>query len=377
MTSSCETPVHSGREPASTAAHPDVSCIRSRPPAQRLSIGAATEAAQPEWDSYVESHVEATGYHLWRWRRVFTEVFGHACEYLIARDREGIQGVLPLVVFDHRLFGRFAVSLPFVNYGGVLASNQATATALVEAATRLGTEHRLTHVELRHQHRQFPELPVRQHKVAMQMRLATDATRAWEQLDRRMRNHIRKAEKNDFTVITGGSELLGEFYQVFSANMRDLGTPVYPRLLFESVLQHFPRQTRVFVVRQGPAPVAGAITYGYRHVVEVPWASSLRAYRPLCPNNALYWRIMQQAIADGYTVLDFGRSSPGSGTFVFKQQWGAQPSPLSWEYGLMAGHSLPDRNPQNPKFQPAIEVWKRLPLWVTTALGPQIVRFLP
>ena len=35
----------------------------------------------------------------------------------------GIVGALPLVEFRSRLFGTFAVSLPFVNYGGIVADD--------------------------------------------------------------------------------------------------------------------------------------------------------------------------------------------------------------------------------------------------------------
>ena len=70
-------------------------------------------------------------------------------------------------------------------------------------------------------------------------------------------------------------------------------------------------------------------------------------------------------------------SPPGEGTFKFKEQWGAQPVPLHWEYKLCQGTELPNIGPTNPKFQLAIELWKRLPLSVATRLGPGIVKGIP
>ena len=81
-------------------------------------------------------------------------------------------------------------------------------------------------------------------------------------------------------------------------------------------------------------------------------------------------------MAGGCTVLDYGRSTPGEGTFKFKEQWGAQPVALHWEYKLCQGTTLPDMGPTNPKFQLAIEVWKRLPLPVTRILGQALYRYM-
>ena len=335
-----------------------------------------THATEQEWDAFVEQSGDATGYHLWRWRRVMERAFGHRTLYLAARDGDAIVGVLPTVIMKSWLFGRSLVSLPFVNYGGVIAVNEDVRRALLDSAAAIASEEQVTHVELRHLVRRFDDLPVKQHKVTMLLRLAANEADAWTALDRKVRNQIKKAQKSGLTVENGGSELVGDFYAVFAENMRDLGTPVYSRRFFEEVLAVFPATARVFVARLAGAPVAAAITYGFRETLEVPWASALRSSRPLCANTLLYWHVMLHAIAEGRSTFDFGRSTPGDGPFQFKRQWGAEPSPLSWEYRLLKG-DVPNVSPTNPKFQMAIAMWKRLPVPVATWLGPSIVRSIP
>ena len=336
-----------------------------------------TEISAVQWDAFVDAHPEATAYHGWRWKHVFERAFGHETIYLAALDGDEVRGVLPLAVFRSRLFGRFAVSVPFLNYGGLLASGPAAADALVERATAIAGEQRLSHVELRHLSRQRPDLHAREHKVRMLMNLPATTKVAWEALDRKVRNQVRKAEKAGLTAREGGAELLDAFYEVFSRNMRDLGTPVYSPGFFREVLAAFPETARVFLVEHGTRAVAAGITIRHRDGIEVPWASSLREYRADCPNNLLYWQIIQHAIGAGLRVLDFGRSTPNEGTFHFKKQWGAEPSPLYWEYILLGGEAPKDLSPKNPKFGAAIAVWKRLPVSLTTALGPHIVRSIP
>jgi serine/alanine adding enzyme len=371
---------------------------------QPVTVDLETDAAA--WDAWVAAHPSATAYHQWAWRRVFADVFGHEPLYLSARDASGIVGVLPLVSFRSRLFGRFVCSLPFVNYGGMLIASAgdrqpapadcppgtaertvdgrrsavddpAVASALMARATDLARARGAAHVELRHIDRQLTDAPVRQHKVTMWLTLAEGVEAQWKALDNKVRNQVRKAEKSELVAVTGGAELLADFYPVFAETMRDLGTPVYPRRFFDAVLEACGPLARVHVVRLEGRPVAASITIDHTGRTEVPWAASLRTYRQLCPNMLLYWHMLQDTIARGVRTFDFGRSTPGEGTFHFKKQWKAEPVPLHWEYALIGRDALPDQSPTNAKFHLAIETWKRLPLAVANRLGPLVIGNIP
>jgi FemAB-related protein (PEP-CTERM system-associated) len=341
---------------------------------QEMAVTIASSADAAEWTRFVSASPAATGYHAWAWRDVFTKAFGHECVYLIARQGTRIAGVLPLVFIDSMIFGRSLTSLPFLNYGGVAAESSHAADALLARAADVASDRRCGHVELRHIERQFPRLPCKQHKVTMKLPLESGM---WERLDRKVRNQIRKAQKSELTSEAGGIELLEDFYAVFARNMRDLGTPVYGRQFFAEVLRAFPANARIHVIRLKGAPVAAGITYTSGGTTEVPWASSIRDYNNLCPNHLLYWSVIEAAVARGDVVLDFGRSTPNEGTYKFKEQWGAAPVPLHWEYHLSAGGAVPNASPTNPKFRLAIELWKKLPLPVAARLGPPIVRCIP
>jgi FemAB-related protein (PEP-CTERM system-associated) len=332
---------------------------------------------ESEWDSYVASHPEGTIDHAWGWQRIFLDVFGHRSRYLAARRNGCVVGVLPLVLFDSRLFGRFITSVPFLNYGGVLADDPTIVTALVARARELGGAFGASHIELRHTSRQAPDLPCRQHKLRLTRELPSTSEELWARVDKKVRNLVRKAQKEGLTVETGGAGLVAPFYDVFAHNMRDLGTPVYSRALFTQTLAQFPEAARVHLVRLGQTPVAASITLRHHDTVLVPWASSLRDYRQHAPNMLLYWAMLEHAVVAGAATFDFGRSSPGGGTHQFKLQWGASERPLCWEYVLLTRDTPPDQGPQNPKFARLIDTWKRLPIWLTTRVGPYIVRNIP
>ena len=277
--------------------------------------------------------------------------------------------MLPLVDFESRLFGRFAVSLPFVNYGGVVAADRDVEQALERAALDNATSRGWRHVELRHFDQRFAQWPARRHKVTMWLPLPPDADALWQSLDRKVRNQVRKAEKSGCVAEVGGLELLHDFYQVFAHNMRDLGTPVYAGASSRKWCRTFPASTRVFVVRVETEPVAASITVGWRDRIEVPWASALRAHNDKAPNMLLYWTMLKQAIAPARPTFDFGRSTPDESTYRFKAQWGAQPRELIWEYLGLAGEA-PEHGPGSARFRLAVRAWQRLPVPVATALVP-------
>ena len=328
-------------------------------------------------ERYVASHREGSAYHSPAWLEVIGRAFGHETKYLVAESRGTIAGVLPLVFFRSRVFGRFAVSLPFLNYGGVLADDAETARALVDRAIEETRKAGGSHLELRHTARLFPELTARCHKVSMTLDLESTTERQWQTLDRKVRNQVRKAEKSGLQAEHGGIELLDAFYEVFAHNMRDLGTPVYSIQFFKEVLSAFSDRARVFLVRHESQPVAASIVHWHGATIEVPWASSLREFNALCGNVLLYWRMVEFAVERRLGRFDFGRSTPNEGTFHFKRQWGAEPRELVWEYWAAHGASVPDLSPKNPAFSLAIRAWQHLPLPVATMLGPRIVRNIP
>lgn len=340
-------------------------------------VTVAADAGAPEWDAYVSGHPDATADHLWGWRDVFEQVFGQRCTYLVAR-RDGVtSGVLPLVLFRSRLFGRSVVSVPFLNYGGVLADDARVAEALADRARAIAREFGAAYVELRHAKSVLPALPGRAHKLGFTRALPPSVDALWNGVDRKVRNQVRKAQKEGLTPVSGGAALVPDFYGVFCRNMRDLGTPVYSKRLFERTLGQFPDRARVYLVRREGRTLAAGIAIRFRDTVLVPWASSLREFRHLCPNMLLYWAMLEDAVGTGARTFDFGRSSPGSGPQQFKRQWGASEAPLHWEYIVMGDRALPDHSPSSPKFRAAVAVWSRLPLWLANAAGPLVVRSIP
>ena len=353
-----------------------VSIARADAPAPAvIQIEPARDAAA--WDRYVGAHPLGTAYHRWAWRELVESVFGHECRYRVARDELGrIRGVLPMVRLRSRLFGDYAVSLPYTNHGGALADDGATRTALMQAAADDGEALGLSYVAFRDREPAPGPWHVQGHKVLMWRELPTDPDQLWSRLGGKLRAQVRRPEREPVSVVVGREDLLAAFYRVFARNMRDLGTPVYDRRLFREVLERFDDAFIVAVMYRG-RPAAAGLLLPSADRLEIPWASSLREHNGIGVNMLLYWRCLAEAIGRGYRVFDFGRSTVGSGTWRFKRQWGAEPVQCHWHHWLRDGVEPPNLSPDNPRFRLAIAAWQRLPVAVANLVGPSIVRNLP
>lgn len=287
-------------------------------------------------------------------------------------------GFLPLAYVRSLLFGRFLVSLPYLNSNGVCAESADVQAHLVNRAVHLAQELGVRYLELRQEKAiDHPELTAQlTSKVHMRLELPGAVEHLWKGLDSKVRNQVRKGEKQGFTVHWGGRDLLPSFYDVLSENMRDLGTPVYGRRLFQEILTTFPEQAEICLLKDGERPIATALLLHGWGVSEVPTASSLKSYNPRCANVLMYWKLLERSVERGQRQFDFGRSTTEGNTFKFKKQWGAVPHPAVWQYAVKDGET-PDMRPDNPRFGRAIRLWQKLPVRLSRLLGPLIVRGIP
>jgi len=328
-------------------------------------------------DELVRKTPEARLCHLPSWSRMVERTFKHEAFYLIAHEDTVILGVLPLTLVRSRLFGTRMVSQAFSNYGGPLAQTRAALDALYQHAVELATRHGCDLLELRN------SVPISyegwaedSEKLTMYLPLTADPEELWKSFKPKVRNQVRKAEKSGITALEGGPELLDDFYRVWTVRMRQLGTPCYARRLFSAIMETFPENCRVFLVRLNRLTVGGAFVYCFQGLVQIRWAATLPEYNTLCPNNLLYWAVMKAyCLADG-TCFDFGRTTVGSGPHRFKKQWGAEAAPLHYQYWTRPGHDLSLLRPDNPRYKRKVEMWKRIPLWMTRLIGPYVSRDL-
>ncbi|HSJ65285.1 MAG TPA: FemAB family XrtA/PEP-CTERM system-associated protein [Gemmatimonadaceae bacterium] len=334
----------------------------------------ATPAA--EWDAFVRQAAGGTACHWAGWRQVMERVFGHECHYLEARGPDGaLAGVLPLVGVRSMLFGRYLVSMPYLNYGGPLGS-EAAVRALADRAAGMAEAGRVRRLELRSRIALPLALEASHRKITVVLDLAGDSDAVFKGFDAKLRSQIRRPKKEG-VEIRFGHDQVEPFYRVFSQHMRDLGTPVMPRAWFEAIAETFGDAAWFGCAWLGAEPVACGAGFRWGNEVEITWAAALRAHSRIAPNMALYWAFIERAVLDGARAFNFGRCTPGSSTHRFKRQWGTRDESLWWYGASRQGAPAATPSPSDGAYAWGPRIWRRLPERVATVLGPRIVRGIP
>jgi FemAB-related protein (PEP-CTERM system-associated) len=335
------------------------------------------------WDAFVLDHPAAEYCHLFNWCKVIEEAYRHQPCYLAATAEEqhgpktlALNGILPLFLFHPFLRRPRLVSIPFFDQAGFLTRDDETEGQLFRAAAHLLREKGCTNLEIR---QPTPALHsvidcpadlkerVATLKVSLKLRLAATPEAMLQGFKAKLRNQINKGLGNGLQVKVGGQELLEPFYDVFSRNMRDLGSPVHSRLFFEAIFKYFQDRACICLVTFQARPVAAGFMFRFKDEIKNPWASSLKEFRYLNSNMVLYWQMIRFACEQGMRYFDMGRSSRGASTYRFKMQWGPEERPLYW-------HSWYPENEKQGAETLVIPGWSRLPTTIANILGPLVRR---
>ena len=336
-------------------------------------LDTAGDAAR--WDAFVRAHPAATFFHLAGWRQVIAESFGHGVHFLFTERDGAITGVLPLAHVRSLLFGRKLVSLPFCVYGGPLAADADSRAALVARAGELARELGVDFLELRNIEPQG-DLPVSARYVTFRRALDPDPEKNLAAVPRKQRAMIRKGAAKG--LVPRFDAPLDDFFRVYAESLRNLGTPVLPHRYFVNLQRVFGPECQVMTVGEGAEgpPVAAVMSFYFRDQVLPYYGGGTAAARECQGYDFMYWELLVHALGRGARQFDFGRSRQGTGSYRFKTHWGFEPEPLGYQYDLVRARELPNVTPDNPRYHALINVWRRLPLGVTTAVGPWLARDL-
>ncbi len=345
-----------------------------------ITIKHYSKADAEAWDDFVRRSDHATFCHLSGWRRVIERTWGHRSHCLYAERESEIVGALPLFHVASRLFGSMLVSTPNAVYGGAVADDESVYAQLIESAGSLADELHVDYMELRETRDRTGAPPVFYRQglyVSFDYPIVADEDALMGSFPRDIRRMIRQGAKNGLRSQVGREELLDDFYDVYATSVRNLGTPVLPKRLFAEFLLEFPSASDILLIRHGRRAAGAVMSFYFRDTVMPYYGGAYPEFYRAGVNNFMYWELMRSAAGRGLTRFDFGRSKRGTGSYDFKRGWGMAETPLSYKILLVRAKQAPNLNPMNPKFRPAIEVWKRLPLGVTKLIGPMIVKYLP
>ena len=332
------------------------------------------------FDGFVARHPSATPFHRLAWIEAVAAGTGNAALVLLAEQGDEIAGCLPLNAVHSPIFGRMLASTGFAVGGGILANDASSADALFAAAEELALRLSCPTIELR-----GGDLPDSRAGWMVRDKSHCGFVRPLAETDevellaipRKQRAEVRKGLDGDLAITTGSAGAdRAAHYAVYAESVRNLGTPVFPRALFDAVLDRFGEDADILTVWHEGSPVASVLSLYHRGAVMPYWGGGTWAARRLRANDRMYYELMLHARRRGCTHFDFGRSKTGSGAYHFKRNWGFEPEPLSYGCWTAPGSDARDADPTSAKHALQIAVWQRLPLAFANRLGPWIARGL-
>ena len=331
-----------------------------------------------DWNEFVIKHKLSLPSHNPAWLKAIELSFGHNSFILCARDTHGnIIGGIAITEMKSFLFGHFGASTPYLNYGGPLTEYFNVAKKLTQELKNVCNKLNLSHIEIRSLTPNLAPNPSNK-KVSMLLKLPTSNSELDKNLGSKLRAQLKKADENFFSFSIGKENLFSDFYAVFSQHMRDLGTPVYSKKWFLTILNYPNLAARIIIVYHKGRPVSCAMVIAHRNILEIPWASTLKSANKLNANMWMYRKILEVAIQENFDFFDFGRSTKEAKTHKFKKQWGSLEVQHYWYF--ISDHNdrnLTELNPDNPKLKLLINLWKKLPIFLSNFIGPKIVRGIP
>lgn len=344
-----------------------------------LRLAEYTETMRDEWDRLALS--KGTVFHTIAFREILTASFGYQCAYHAVLASDGrICALLPLIAGRNLGLKKAGVALPFVNYMDICATDDEALRFLLGTVPELLDKLGLDYIELR-----FKEQDMsgsgwsrQSENYTFALPLTDDEEKVLALSTASNRNHVRKVYKNNWFTVSFDPRHLEAFYQVYVKRMKELGSPAPDIRFFKRFFEYLPDNTFLLTVLENETgKIVGGmllITSPSNKTVYYPYGANLIEYNSKYLNNYMYWEAVKFAIKNKMEYLDLGRSQIGSGTYKYKEQWGAKALQLKYLVynGGRQGASPPDRG----EFSLLVALWKVTPGFVTNSLGKQIIKYL-
>jgi len=349
----------------------------SEPKPPSVHIAPLAENQSSQWEAFTVENPKSTFFHRLGWKRVMQKTYGYEPRYYGAWRGDKLTGIAPSFLVSSWITGRRLLSIPFAVYGGICAEDPQSEELLLRQLENVAEELGVDYLELRNRDGGIRDGYTANTRYAtFTLPVSADIEAIHKALPKDARYMIRKGEKAGLEARSGFDQL-DTFYHLMTLNLRRLGTPAFPKTLFQNFIQEFREEVDITVVYSGSNAMAGGMSFFFREWMQPYYIGSREEAKTVAANNFLWWELIKLAARKGCTTFDFGRSKRDSGNFDFKKKWNPKIEFLDYQVRTVKSDKVPDFSPANPQFDLVTSIWKKMPLGLTRMLGPRIVRSFP
>ena len=344
-----------------------------------------TFSANTSWSEPLEEQVNNLFYYDARWLKLLATFYGYQIIPLTTTNADNqVTGFLPLCFIKSPLTGRRLVSLPFSDYCPLLATDEATATQLIEQALHIAQEKHVKYLELRSGASNVlanrADFTVNNLYVNWVLPLASSAEAAWSALRKPVQHQIKKSQKAGVQIRVAQKREDMDIYYRLHVNTRTKkhGMPAQARNYFMALWDTFAATgtLRLLLAEHEGTPIAGIILFAAGSTLHYAYGASDENHLKLAPNNLLFWDAITWGCTSGYASLDLGRTACNNpGLMEFKRRWGAVQEPMPYYYYPQTS-GLAATSESSWKYRMLTNNWRKLPVSVAGPLGGYVYKHL-
>jgi len=343
------------------------------------------EGKEVQWKELSTNSPHSNLSHLIEWNIILNKVYGYKSRYFVVEEDDKIFAAFPSFIVDSLLFGKRLISVPIMEYGGIMYSrfDREAFALLVEKVIEEGELEEVDYIELRSPSPAF--IPILEkygfvvnnnyNYCTFIINLNVDEYELWKNLDKSsVKWGINKAEKEGI-VIQSGRDLndIKAFYDIYLEVMKKHGSPPEPFSYFVKIYDSlYPENLQFWFATINGEKIASSVYFLKDNDIYWAYSVSKKEHLKCNPNNLLLWHVIKWGNKNGYENLIMGRTRKDSGVYHFKKRWGGKYVPLPVYCYLMKKHKLPELDPDNGMYKILTSIWSKLPMSLSRWIGPKI-----
>lgn len=325
------------------------------------------------WNAFIATHGQP--YLHTNWARVLKTAYNFQPVYLYQEEHGEIISVFPLCLVKKPWGRKELVSTPHIESGGMLNTG-----SYVSYLEYIHTHYRAETIRIYQPGEPLGDVVANTGEVIMVKELPGHPDELLPSIPATARKYIKGILKRNYSTTTGNDrELFSQFYELYLDKMREFGTPPHGMRFFDAIREAMDDACIIIIVKdQNNNCVGAALVVGHANVLNGLFLVVPTAALKQKAGNLIEYRVMEYAMANGYTSLVLGRCVKESGHYMHKARLNAKPVPLYlYKFVLTCnGYQGVAEKSAKEKFHVCAQIWSRLPTVITNHFGPPLRKWI-
>ncbi len=326
----------------SQQAVPQSNDIQGSPPVVFASIDDPT--ARADWAELLRAFPTAGVHADARWLEVVVRAFGVQSAFVLARDASGAVRAAVAGYFSRDPRGR---RLFHSLRHGVLKREPAALDPLIKTVEADCRSRGCARAVLGSGPEALPGPYRSSVHTTLNLDLACSADSLWAGFGNKVRNTIRRAERDGLQV-SEDPALLRPFHAMYARTMTERHANVRGLPFFHAIFDVFGRDARLYSALVNGRPCGAMVVVSTGPYAAYLFGAFDEQGRRLGANTLLLWHVARQLMHEDVVSLDLGPSKPDSGAYRFKLHLGGVPQTLHYVDLLRPAQSTSPPEPSAP-----------------------------